>query len=258
MASQAIHIRCFGPFSVAIGDLPIRSLERGKPADVLRRLALASGGSVHGERLIEDIWMGLPVENALHRLHQAVYDIRRTIRRAGGSPEILESVGSSYRLARRPDLTIDVDQFTGLLDNLRSQQSSRIDQLQTAVDLYRGDLLIDAPFDESVVDLRAALRTRYIAAAEELSIALVERGEPYLAARYAAALLVTEPWHEAACRALMLSYAARGEPALAARTFREFANRLFRDLGREPGPLAQRLVREITTGSTGEFSPARR
>jgi predicted ATPase/DNA-binding SARP family transcriptional activator len=116
--------------------------------------------------------------------------------------------------------------------------------LSRAVDLYQGPLLLGC-LEEWVSPEREAREQAAISALERLADLSGERGDYRSSAGRLGRVLDLDPLRETAVRGLMNALASEGRHAATAETFRNFRQRLHRDMHAEPDPETARLYRRI-------------
>src|SRR3712207_3353899 len=79
--AKAVRIRLLGSFSVSVGTRTVRqdAWRRGKAANLVKLLALASGHRLHREQLMDALWPGLGRSAASNNLRQAHHAARRVL-----------------------------------------------------------------------------------------------------------------------------------------------------------------------------------
>jgi len=121
-----------------------------------------------------------------------------------------------------------------------------IERWQAAVELYRGDLLVDF-YDEWITPVREKLRAQYIDLLLRLVQALRARGEYTRAIHYARRALMVEPANEKVHQNIMVCLVAIGDRHAALRQYEECQQTLRRELNVEPSPETQSLYQWIQT-----------
>lgn len=142
-----------------------------------------------------------------------------------------------------------------LLELGAALESGDLEQLATAVGLYRGDFLQGAFADESaefetwLVTQRETWRLRVLRALEQLARQLTERGDYARALLFVDQWLTIEPWAEEAYRRSMwlLARLGRGEAAL--ERFERCRRVLADELGVEPTPATRQLFHRLQQAS---------
>jgi DNA-binding SARP family transcriptional activator len=220
-----------------------------KARALLAFLAAQNGEAVSRERLADLLWPYQGSEQGRHSLRNCLLELRKALGRGAAS-----DLAADFANCRIEDAIVDVDDFERLS---RSQDRG---ELQTAVDLYRGDFLADfyiasEPFQEWL----GAARDRALAAicdVLERLIALQDAAGDYEAAIQSGRRLVTlEPLSESGQRALMRAYARGGRRGEALRQYKSCENILQRELSVTPDEETQALARSIArSGGEGQVA----
>lgn len=108
---MVVAINLLGPFRVLVGGQPVpdEAWSRRDAASLVKLLALARGGQLHRERVMDSLWGDLPVLEAAPRLHKAAYFARRTIGRA----DAVVLRGETAFLFPGETVTVDANEFEG-------------------------------------------------------------------------------------------------------------------------------------------------
>jgi DNA-binding SARP family transcriptional activator len=214
-------------------------LPRGKGRSLLAILTLHAGQPVASERLIDEIWGGEPPTTAATVVHGLVSRLRKVLepdRMTGTPPQVLQTVGTAYRLAIDPE-DVDANRFKRLLDEARGgSPDMRSAKLSAALSLWRGPPLADfmyEPFSQLAI---AALEESRIEAMEDRFEAELARGRD--------AELVTElhevtaghPFRERLRGFLMVALYRAGRQTESLDVYRRTRALLLEEMGLEPGP----------------------
>lgn len=244
--SRDLHIQVLGGFSVTVGGRAIdeQHWRKRKPAGIIKLLALADSHRLHREQVLDALWPDRAPRAAANNLHQTLYVARRTLDPCGGGRGPFLRVDNDH-LILAPDemLSVDVDRFTLASDAARV--SRQPGAYQTALDLYRGDLLPEDRYDEWLDVHRDGLRHRYLALLLEFVDLLVERGERGSAIEVCRQALARDHTLEEAHVALMRQHAATGHSQQAIRQYQELEEVLDRELGVEPSEPSRQLYRAL-------------
>ena len=231
-----LAIRCLGPPSVRLDghDAPPDVVWR-KHLALLVYLALSPDTTRARSHLVGLLWAESPEDKARRSLNEAV----RRLRNALGEGRLL-SLGESLQL-NAAALELDVQQFEALCAE---------GQLR-ALELVHGDFLegfhvdeapaFDAWMETERSRLRDAARRLIVARAEE-QLAVNRYVEARALARRALSL---DPYSDVALSLVMRSAALEGDAASGVALYREFAERLERDLGGRPSPQLTALATRI-------------
>jgi DNA-binding SARP family transcriptional activator len=247
---ERVEFRLLGPFEADRGG---RSLEvgSGKQRVLLAILLLQLNQVVPRDKLVEVLWGEDPPPSATTTLHSLISRLRRALADSGdgaGSP-VVRARGPGYVLEADPDC-VDAHRFERLAARAREQidrgePEAAVQSLQQALDLWRGDALVDLT-DASFARLTAnRLEEAHLTAVEDLADAELARGRPSEAAAVLESHVATHPFRERAAGQLMLSLYRQGRQADALAAYRRVRKVLVEELGVEPTPALRRLEDQI-------------
>jgi DNA-binding SARP family transcriptional activator len=223
-----VQIRCFGGFAL---------LRSGKAVDLaavkpraraaLRFLAARAGRGVHREELMEALWPGLSPSSAIRNLHVAISAVRRCLEPDAprGTSSLLVRDGDTYRL-RLDEADLDVGNFERAVAEARAARiEGDVDRsreaLETALAVYRGDLLPEDGPSEWVVEHRERFRLEATDAAASLA-ELELRRRPEKAVEACWRGLSIDRYRDDLWRLLTEAHSRAGDRAATARAAREY------------------------------------
>jgi len=246
-----MDFRILGPVEVSDGGrvLPVGGTRQRA---LLAILILNANRVIPLPRLIELLWEGQPPETATNVIQVYVAHLRRILEddRVAAAPyQILVHHPNGYELRLQPD-QLDAHRFEMLLrsaDRARSELEWQLAQerLREALALWNGPALGEFASE------RFALAE--VARLEELRLRAIEdRIEVDLNLGHHAAILpelrglaAENPLRERLCGQLMLALYRSGLQAQASDVYHRTRRRLVKELGMEPGPILERLFRDI-------------
>jgi DNA-binding SARP family transcriptional activator len=239
-SSAPVEIFLLGRFEVVRGAAPIpyASWRRRRPADLLKLMALTPGRALARDAAIEALWPDRDASSGANNLHRALYDLRQIL---GGRFVDLEH--GELRLRR--DVWVDVDAFLAA--------AARLDRLEEAVALYRGDLSPEDRESAWLEQHRARLRRRFAESALPLARATADRREASRAIPLLRRVLDVDPGAEEAQRLLVRLLAESGRRADALRQL-DAAEAVPRGVG-QGGP-SQGLLALREAVVRGEIGPS--
>jgi len=234
-----LRVRLLG--GLAVEGVPVLSLGSRKARAVLRRLAVAAGGYVAVEDLVDSAWPeGAPVRAA----DQLAVLVSR-----------LRGVVGAERLPRHPAgyaLRADWLDTAALREHVqaaeaalaRGDQSAALTEGRLAVELLLGPLLPEDE-SESVLEERTAVERLAARARLVTSEAALRSGSAWEALEQASRSREDDPYDEAALRLHLRALAATSRPAVAVTTYLEAAALLRDELGTEPEPATQQVYLDL-------------
>jgi DNA-binding SARP family transcriptional activator len=171
-----VQVRCFGGFALlrsgeALDLGPVKP--RAKTA--LRMLAAQAGRGVHREVLMQALWPDVDPANAIRNLHVAISAVRRCLEPDAprGISSLLLREADTYRL-RLAGVELDVATFERAVTEGRTARVAGDGErarlaLETALGVYRGELLPEDGPSDWVVELRDRYRMEAADAAASLA-----------------------------------------------------------------------------------------
>ncbi len=233
-----LDVRLLGPFEVRIDGRQTNELGGQLAGSLLRYLLAKPHGSAHRDELIERFWPEADPRRARNRLQVAVSSLRKAMR-AVSDHEIVEFHEGAYRLNPSFDVVVDYREFLQLVEAARvamaqNDHTRAFVAAQKAVQLYRGPLCSDLPYEEWTIFPRERVRMMYGDVLEVLV-------ECQWGARNYEGCIVTagrmldeDPCREDAHRLLMRSYSALGRQSQALRQYESCRRILKATLGITP------------------------
>ncbi|GAB3800065.1 BTAD domain-containing putative transcriptional regulator [Micromonospora zhanjiangensis] len=209
--ADAVVIHTLGRFEVLVGGEPVPepAWQSRKARHLLRILVTRRGRPAGREELAELLWPGSDPDRARHRLSVLLSTLRAVLdprRRAPADRYVLSS-----RTAVALDLEnlhLDVELFRGeAVHGLRLFDQGESDAARGALVLaerrYRGDFLLDQPYDDWAVPVRDEARRLYLRVVLALAAIARRRNDLEEAAEHLRRALRTEPYDEGAHRELI-------------------------------------------------------
>jgi DNA-binding SARP family transcriptional activator len=226
-----------------VQDANGRLLELGSPTtqSLFAYLVLHAGQAIDRRRLAFLFWPKGTESAARRNLRQYLHRIRRALEPIDESGEMLQTAGHYVQLLLPDDCFVDVRAFEAAL-------GGRGASLQTAVSLYKGDLLEDI-YDDWVQPERERLAQLYRETLVRLIGELEQAGDLQTAVSYAEQFLAAEPLLEHAHVRLMQLYYRLGDRGRVAQQFEALKTVLAEELGVEPMPETAVMVEAMLAGS---------
>jgi len=233
-----LEVQLLGGFAVQAEGAAVTGFESRKARAVLAQLALQSPRPVSRDRLAQMFWPDLESEGARRNLRQVVFNLRTALGRAARSMVVDPQ---EVRLAAA-GVAVDALQFeVAARQGLENRGSASLAGLESALDLYRGDLLAGLTLRgaERYEEWRERERARLHELAAEVAREALRRseadGQLETALGFARRLAELDPLSEEACRARMRLLSRLGRRAQALEEYGGFAERLRRELDVGPG-----------------------
>lgn len=236
-----------GGWQVSLDQQQVTEFESGKVRALLTYLAMEANRAHYRETLAEMLWSELPAAAALANLRQALANLRKTLRESTAQPGFLLITHSTIQFNSGSHCTLDVTDFTALLEECDRHRHRRIEichtcanRLEKAASLYKGEFLAgfflgdSAAFEEWEFSKREHLRQLALDALAHLGGYYERRTELSLAQRTYERQIELDPWYEAAYEGLMRVLAASRRPGSALALYKQYRRMLDREFGIEP------------------------
>jgi DNA-binding SARP family transcriptional activator len=195
-------------------------------------------------------WPDAGPEGARHNLHQAIHSLRKTLKQEYSNMQPVLFENDAYAL--NPELTMWLDYVEF---EKRVQEGQRLEKIgcqaeavaayRSAVELYRGDFLIEDRYEDWSGSQREYLRQVYIDLVDQLSENALQQGELTETIALCQKLLAEDNCHEAAQRRLMRCYLLLGQRHSAIRQYQVCVANLKIELDVPPSPATQLLYKQI-------------
>jgi DNA-binding SARP family transcriptional activator len=242
---EMMAIRCLGPFEISRGDAPMRTGWKSKGRELLAYLVANPSGAPK-ERIIDELWPEVDPKTAAARFDRYATLVRSLARGTEDSQMYVERVGeSSYRLEQEA-WWVDAWEFERLIvDAERCDDALQaVAGFRDALALHRGEFCDDAyyPWAESI---RERYRQLFIQASARLAFLLGEAGEHTEALAILDRAIKADPVCEDLVRRAMATEAAMGRRGAALARYRRFEALLDQELGVEPDPETQKMIRSL-------------
>ena len=218
-----VRIALLGGFVMAVDGerVPSGAWSRRHAAALVKLLALRPDGRLHREQVLDLVWPDDPIESAVAKLHKAAHFARKVTGHAG----TIVLRGDLVQLF--PGAAVDVDVAAFERDATEALANGDVALAARALDVYRGDLLPEDPYEDWAAGPRERLQRLRIGL-----LGLLQRWEE---------LVALEPGDERAHLELMRQFAATGDRYSALRQFDRLDRTLRAELGVQPSREATQL-----------------
>ena len=249
-ASAAMKFKVLGPMEVRRGDQAL-GLGGAKQRALLAILLIEANHVVGIERLARLLWRDEPPPTSDHIIEVYVSQLRRALEPAGAPYHVLVRKPSGYMLQVAPD-AVDAAEFQALVEAAKSAAPEQAEaQLTRALNMWRGPALADFAGEPFAVSEAARLNELRLHAREERIEAELALGRHGQLIGDLQGLVEEHPLRERLCGQLMLALYRSGRQAEASDLYQRTRHRLVDELGMEPGPDLQLLLRRILQQDAG-------
>jgi LuxR family transcriptional regulator, maltose regulon positive regulatory protein len=265
-----LRVQTLGAFRVWRGDVEIepREWQRDKARQLVQLLLTQRGRWLQREEIVDRLWPDLAPEVVGRDFKVALNAMNRALEPARAQEAAFAYVareGTTYRFRPEADVWIDAVAFEQSCENgLRLTErhptnyapdappdpaiEQAISSLRAALNLYEGDYLPDALYEDWATEERDRLLTLYLRGADRLAGLLIDGGHNSAAIDICQRILARDPCWERAYRLAMFAHTRQGNRSLALRTYQRCASALCDELGIDPGPATMRLHEQIVRG----------
>ncbi|MEM8706357.1 MAG: BTAD domain-containing putative transcriptional regulator [Actinomycetota bacterium] len=213
------HLQVLGPARLSIGGASADDAgwRREKVRTLIGYLVLHPEAT--RDQVIVALWPDADEESGRRNLRSTLNLANKVLepdRESGDATFFVRSDGNRLRLVRSAHLTVDAWEFERLLDEAASLErdgvpSLAVEPFEGAIELYRGDFLADAAYDDWSLAERDRLRFRFVDAACRAAELRLAGDQIDAALELAARVLTIEAWSERAHRISIAAYLARGD-----------------------------------------------
>jgi DNA-binding SARP family transcriptional activator len=234
-----LQIRLLGVLQLSIDGSVLPSLQTQKALGLLGYLILHAGQELTREHLAELFWPDRPKLNARRSLHTAIWQIRSIFKNSSlKSEDYLIATSTTVSWAPEVEHWVDVPEFE------KAATQATLQNLQTAIDLYRGSFLSNV-YEDWCLEERYRLEAYYLHALTKLVSYYLGSSRFSIAMETCRLLLKEDPLNEIGHRGIMLAYYHLGNRSAAIEQFFECGRLLRKELDIEPAEETRVLYQSI-------------
>ncbi|HWI54004.1 MAG TPA: BTAD domain-containing putative transcriptional regulator [Symbiobacteriaceae bacterium] len=250
-----LRLRTLGAFQVWRGrhEVANREWQREKARQLMQLFVTNRRRLLQKEQIIDLLWPEADADTAFRDFKvalNALYHALEPNRQARSGSFYILRQGAAYGLNLASGFWLDADEFESLVSRglalgARGQEAEAATLLRQALDLYQGEFLEDAPYEDWCTEERERLQVLYLRAAEWLA-QFASREEDYEGCIHLCdRILARDHCWEEAYRLLMYSYFRLGNRPKAMRVYDKCAACLEKELGVKPMAGTQQLYDRI-------------
>lgn len=255
-----LEIRCLGAFELRLrGKLITPDMFGRREAITLLKILVIQGGRpVTRDALVELLWPEADPKSAANRFHVLVHALRRVIEPAqqrGGWLLVRSELGR-YSFNPTAPYRLDINEFrecARLGDQLSDEGDAvgATEAYESAVDLYRGDLLEEDPYADWCREPRAHLQEVCLTVLGKLAVGYLEQGATEESIGHHCHALKIDPLREGTHRGLMRALWTAGRRDEALRQYQTCRDILRRELSVDPMRDTEELHTLIRNSDSG-------
>jgi DNA-binding SARP family transcriptional activator len=257
------QIKLLGSGQVLYGDKAMNGFPGQQHSLLFYYLLLNRQISHTREQIAAVFWGDDPTPVARKNLRNAIWRLGQSFRSVGASLEDLICIQEEYiSFLPRESLLVDMDELEGAarfcLDLTNRDLSPALaSRLETAADLYKGDLL-EGVYDDWCIFERERLRLAYLNILDKLMEHHSHQGQYVRSLEYGQRILQLDPTREKVHREIMLLQWMNGNRDAALTQYRSCLDILQAELGIEPMQETRHLHETILRSSSPVHAEANR
>jgi DNA-binding SARP family transcriptional activator len=234
-----LQVRFFGHFEILCMGEPLGLGHNGKVLAIFKYLLAHRDSPVSRDHLMEWLWPESTLKKARSSLNVAICSLRRLLSECSvGLQDYILLEEGYYRLCPSIWVVTDVEEF-----DLRYEQGRRLEktnltqgaaEYERAIELYRGEYLLDDLYEDWTMIERERLSNTYIDMLERLAVYYKQSEQLRESIRICYRILEKDRSHENSHLLLTEAYALLGSYGRALHQYRLFKGVLKRTHGTEP------------------------
>jgi DNA-binding SARP family transcriptional activator len=249
-----VLVRCFGVFSIQIGDCGVDLPSNRRARALLAYLLLNHRRRIHRDVLMDKFWPDASPEAARNCLHVALSAARRCLRQVAFA-DVIDRRRDTYGVADRIEVWTDVDALETQVSRAESAERAGdvgavIEAYASAIHLAAAPLFSDDPYASWSAAARDAVELEVVRVISRLSEHELEERRFGACAATCRLGLEHDPYNEELHRRLMLAHAGLDQRHLALLQFGRCAELLDKELGVTPTSPTVQLYRELSVGES--------
>lgn len=243
-----LQIYLLGSFRLFVKGLTVSNSawQKRKAKLLVQILALQPAHEIHREELIEMLFPEVDDKTASANFYRVLYVARCALepdRASYSPPSFLANDGQKIKLTAPNGLWVNAEEFEQKA--LKGLKTNNCDLLESAAELYKGDLLADEPFEEWAINRREQLKGLFYRTLQRLADNAEEKQDFDESHFWLEKVLQIEPADETAHRAKMRLFCKQGERFHALRQYDKCYEVLKREFSLEPEEETKRLKQKI-------------
>jgi len=240
---EELVVRLLGVFTVELGAraLSAKAFPRRKAQQLVKLLALQTGGRMHRDQVVEALWPHLSPDAGAHQLHNALSQARAALRTLAGSEIDPVAVEGGVVTLRHPS-GVTTDLHHALTTAGLALVDPSVAVLQSALAPLLGTLLPDDIYEPWSEPAREEVHAMALRLRLALAKALLDERRLPEAVTIAEAIVFDEPTEELAYITLMRAAAEVGDAAGVERAFLRCREALEHEFGSGPSDETMRLL----------------
>lgn len=245
-----LEISLLGKFRAKIDGVPVdeKRWVRRSAKSLVKLLALKPHHALHREQVMDLLWAEQSPETAANNLNKAIYKARRAL-----EPNLAKGSHSRFILTEKKQIILDspgslwtdLDEFERLANY--AIRNNDLEAGQKAIELYRGDLLIEDIYEDWIYTRRESMRILFRKTATKTAEIYAEQSNYSTSIEILKKLIAEDATDEHIHRLLMRFYAETDSKYQALKQF-EHCRAALRSLGIEPETKTIELDRSIKRG----------
>ena len=253
-----LQVRFFGHFEMLCDGETMLLGRNGKALTILKYLLANRARPVSQDHLMGWLWPESNLKKARWSLNSAIHGLRKLLSGCSSSVSLnfvfLED--GYYRLSPGVRVTTDVDDF-----DRHQEQGRRLEkdllmreaatEYEKAIELYRGEYLIEDLYEDWTMVERERLANAYIDILGRLAVHYMKVEQHQESIRACYGVLEKDRSHEDSYRLLMQCYACLGLRARALHQYRMCERILGHEYGTSPSPETRSLYLKLLRDESG-------
>lgn len=250
-----LRIYTLGEFQVYLGEQLVQEKDwkRDKAKELLQVLLTKRNQLISKEDIFATLYRQYEAGAAERDFKVALNTLNNVLepqRKARATPFYIQRHGNAYGLNLAAGLYFDAAEFERRV--VKGLQSNSIEQslsaLQYALELYKGDYLVDRLYADWCIEERERLQVLFLRGAERLAQIYTENKQYQLAIKWCERIIDVDKCWEEAYRLLMYAYAQIGNRTLAVKWYYRCQETLSQELGIEPMRSTDELFEMVMRG----------
>jgi DNA-binding SARP family transcriptional activator len=249
---SALRAHFFGHFEMFCDDEAAPLGRNGKALAILKYLLAHRSRPVSQDHLMGWLWPESNLKKARWSLNSAIHGLRKLLSEcpASASVNYIMLKEGYYRLCPAIRVATDVDEFDKHYERgRRLEKEGRTEEAaaeyDSALELYRGDYLIEDLYEDWTMVERERLANAYMDMLDRLAAYYMESGQLRESIRACYRVLAKDRCHEDSYRVLMECYARLGLRGRALRQYKLCEKVLGQEYGTAPSLETQSLYKNL-------------